>query len=152
MRRVSQSVDQVFGRLNVRANRHGDHLSTLLGGRYHPRSLLYSPVRTFPPRSNLRGRDMTVPKPLPLPQPAAVMSLCVRSRIRTRTYQPGSACNWQTSRLTGCATNPVGIRRWILNYLNKSWLRNHLKWNGKEKPALHRRDLNPGRHNQSLAL
>ena len=34
MQRVSQSVDQVFGRLKVRANRHGDHLSTLLGGRY----------------------------------------------------------------------------------------------------------------------
>ena len=36
MQRVSQSVDQVFGWLKVRANRHGDHLSTLLGGRYPP--------------------------------------------------------------------------------------------------------------------
>ena len=82
-----QRVDQVFGRLIVRANRHGDHLSTLLGGRYHPPV----PPLLSRPCSILQGRDMTVPKPLP--QPAAVMSLCVMSGIRTRTYQPETTRN-----------------------------------------------------------
>ena len=68
--------------------------------------LLYSPVRTFPPRSNLRGRDMTVPKPLP--QRAAVMSLCVRSRIRTGRTNLELPAIEQTSGLTACAINPVG--------------------------------------------
>ena len=91
MQRVNQSVDQVFGRLKVRANRHGDHL-------------LYSPVRTF--SSVLyQGRDMAVPKPLP--RPAAVTSLCVRSEPgHTSLELPAIE---QTSGLTACATNPVGI-------------------------------------------
>ena len=69
------------------------------------------------------------------PQAIAAASSCHVPVCHERDSNPDvptwNCRNWQPSGLTACATNPVGICRCILNYLNKSWLRNHLKMEKK---------------------